>query len=197
MDIVILDLEWNQPLVSKKRVKGLIGEIIQIGAVRVDYSMNVSDSFERTIKPVHYLRMNKEIQELTLITDEELQSGASFQEAIEDFRSWCGKDCVFVTWGPDDRLVLLNNLEMFEMDTTWLPDVYDGQLMFDDQEMQEDRQWPLNYALYHYNEKPDGVHNALADVYNTAQVLKHLDMEECLRDEYFICGSEEKEEDDN
>jgi hypothetical protein len=73
------------------------------------------------------------------------------------------------------------------MDTSWLPGTFDAQLMFDDYEMQEGRQWPLNYALYHYQEKPDGAHNALADVLSTVSVLKHFDLADALGDVYFRC----------
>ncbi len=188
MNIIILDLEWNQPFNGRTQVSGLPGEIIQIGAVRTDELMNALDSYNQLIKPVYYTRMNKWVKELTLITDKDLEGGKSFVQAAGEFRAWCGADPVFVTWGPDDILMLKCNLEKSGLDTSWLPPTYDGQLMFDDQEMQEDRQWPLNYALYHYNEKPDGAHNALADVYSTIAVLRHLDMAACLKDEYFLCS---------
>ena len=192
MNVIVLDLEWNQPLSGRTRVSGLMGEIIQIGAVKTDENMNELDSYDQLIKPVYYTRMNKEISQLTLITDKDLEGGKPFVQAAEEFRAWCGEDPVFITWGPEDLLMLRNNLQKFELDTSWLPHAYDGQLMFDDQEMQEDRQWPLNYALYHYEEKPDGAHNALADVYSTILVLRHLDMPACLADPYFICGEEEE-----
>ena len=82
--------------------------------------------------------------------------------------------------------MLRDNLLYFGLDAAWLPRTYDAQLIFDDYEMQEDRSWPLNYALYHYSEKPDGQHNALADVLSTVLVLRHLDLEEALADDYFI-----------
>ena len=187
MDIIVFDLEWNQPTVRKKTVNGLIGEIIQIGAARIDLSGNVTDTFQQTIRPVYYQRVNRDVSNLTLITDEEISSGVSFASAIEAFRAWCGEDYVWISWGPDDLLVLRNNLEKFQMDTSWLPGTFDAQLMFDDYEMQEGRQWPLNYALYHYQEKPDGAHNALADVLSTVSVLKHFDLADALGDVYFRC----------
>lgn len=187
MTTIVLDLEWNQPTVRKKTVNGLIGEVIQIGAAKIDGSGEVLDTFSVTIKPVHYLKVNREIASLTLITNEEISGGVPFSDAIDQFRRWCGSDFVFLSWGPDDVALLKNNLEKFELDTAWLPPVFDAQLMFDDYEMQEGRQWPLNYALYHYKEKPAGAHNALADVRSTIAVLKHFDLAEALSDEYFRC----------
>lgn len=187
MTIIVFDLEWNQPTVRKKTVNGLIGEIIQIGAAKIDVSAELLEPFSVTIKPVYYLKVNKDISNLTLITDEEMNNGVSFSSAMDQFRKWCGEDFILISWGPDDVGVLKNNLEKFQLDTSWLPGVFDAQLMFDDYEMQEGRQWPLNYALYHYHEKPDGAHNALADVLSTIAVLKHFDLEDALSDEYFRC----------
>ena len=128
------------------------------------------------------------MSELTLLKDEDLEGGLPFKAAMDAFRAWCGEDCVFLSWSATDGHVLARNCEKFEYGTDWIPPIYDAQLIFDDYEMQEDRSWPLNYALYHFNEKPDGAHNALADVLSTALILKHLDLEEALKDEYFLCG---------
>ena len=188
MDIVVYDLEWNQVLEGRTKVPGLPGEIIQIGAAKIDLGSRVLDTFDVLIKPVRYSKLNKYVKDLTLITDADLEKGISFKEAADKFRSWCGDDFVFISWGPDDILMLENNLDFFGYDKSWLPDNFDAQLMFDDMEMEQNRQWPLNYALFHFNERPSGAHNALADVLSTVAVLKHLDLEEGLADNYFKCN---------
>ncbi len=195
MDRIVVDLEWNQPKVMKKRVRGLIGEIIQIGAAKIDADTNVISTFEQIIKPEYYRSMNKDIAELTLISDADLEKGISFADAVAAFREWCGEEFTFITWGPDDYRVLDNNLGIKGLDRGWLPPCVDAQLVFDDQEMGEGRNYALNYALFHFKEKPDGAHNALADVLSTVAVLKHLDMDEALSDEYFRCDF--GDEDDN
>ena len=195
MTRIVIDLEWNQPLAGRTRATGLSGEIIQIGAAKIDENCNVLDTISLIIRPVYYIRINKDIEKLTLITDEDLKNGLPIEEAISQFKSWCGENFVFIEWGPDDITMLENNLKKFELDNSWLPKCYDAQLMFDDMEMQEDRQWPLNYALYHYKEKPDGAHNALADVLSTVLILRHLDLEDGLSDDYFRCDY--LEDDDN
>ena len=187
MNLIVLDLEWNCPTVGKKSIQGLGGEIIQIGAVKIDENCKVLDSFDACIKPQRYTKMNKYVEKLTLITDEDLQKGLPIDAVTAGFKAWCGDEFVFLTWGPDDFRVLEENLTYYELDSDWLPATYDVQLMFDDMEMQEDKQWPLNYALYHFEEKPDGAHNALADSISTVQVLKHLDLADGLSDEYFRC----------
>ena len=187
MNVIVFDLEWNQVLEGRTRNKNLSGEIIQIGAAIIDEDCNIKDTFSCLIKPVIYRKMNRHVADLTLISDKDLESGISFKEAIISFKQWCGDDAILISWGPDDISMLKHNLRFFNMDYEWLPETYDGQLMFDDMEMQEDRQWPLNYALFHFNEKPDGAHNALVDVISTVKVLKHLDLNDGLTDEYFRC----------
>ncbi len=196
MTAIIIDLEWNYPVRGTRGVEGLPHEIIQIGAGKIDGEANITDTFSEFVRPKYYTRLNKDVAELTLIKNEELQGAKSFPEVMEAFRSWCGGDFVFITWSGTDIRVLERNFIKHGMDTGWLPPVYDAQLMFDDMEMQEDRSWPLNYALYHYNEKPDGAHNALADVYSTALVLKHLDLADGLSDDFFRCDRGAFEEED-
>lgn len=196
MTPIIIDLEWNQPLKGRTPVEGLPDEIIQIGAAKIDLEGNVLDTFSQIVKPYYYPKLNKDVAELTLLTDEDLQIGLPFAQAMDAFRAWCGEDCVFLSWSATDGFVMARNCEKFGYGTGWMPKIFDAQLMFDDYEMQEDRSWPLNYALYHFQEKPDGAHNALADVLSTALVLKHLDLAEALEDEYFLCWPREAEYDD-
>ena len=188
MTQIVIDLEWNQPLKGRTAVEGLRDEIIQIGAAKIDPEGNVLDTFSQIVKPFYYTKLNKDVSELTLRTDADLETGLPFAQAMDAFRAWCEEDYVFLSWSATDGYVLARNCEKFGYGTDWLPKMYDAQLMFDDYEMQEDRSWPLNYALYHFQEKPDGAHNALADVLSTVLVLKHLDLAEALQDEYFLCG---------
>ncbi|MBQ9826787.1 MAG: exonuclease domain-containing protein [Firmicutes bacterium] len=185
MTPIVIDLEWNHAMPGRRPVDGLPNEIIQIGAARIDDGFNVVSTFSELIKPCYYPRLCKDITELTLIKDADLEGAAPFLQVMEAFRDWCGTGYVFVSWGPNDILELRRNCDKFGFATDWIADCFDAQLMFDDMKMQEDRNWPLNYALYHFNEKPAGAHNALADVLSTVSVLKHLDLTDGLEDEYY------------
>jgi len=196
MTPIIFDLEWNQPLKGRTPVEGLPDEIIQIGAAKIDLEGNVLDTFSQIVKPFYYTKLNKDVAELTLLKDEDLEGGLPFAQAMDAFRTWCGEDYVLLSWSATDGFVMARNCEKFGYGTDWMPKIFDAQLMFDDYEMGEDRSWPLNYALYHFQEKPDGAHNALADVLSTALVLKHLDLAEALEDEYFLCWPREAEDAD-
>ena len=55
MQYIILDMEWNQPWPgshsAKKLPLPLRGEIVQIGAVRMDAQQNLLDEFQILIRP--------------------------------------------------------------------------------------------------------------------------------------------------
>lgn len=184
MKYIVFDMEWNQPLIPKKRVNGLKGEIIQIGAVALDENMDEIGTFDVTIRPRFYIHMNRDVSELTKIRQEDIDRGISFEEAIEEFRAWCGEDCCLVSWSFSDMDMLINNLRKYELDEDWLPECYDAQLMFDDQFTQEDRDFALSYALYYFSEKPEAAHDALDDARSTVKVLRHIDLEEGLIEEF-------------
>ncbi|MFR8334570.1 MAG: hypothetical protein ACLU9S_21290 [Oscillospiraceae bacterium] len=46
---MILDLEWNGT--CSRRIKGFINEIIEFGAVKVDESLNILDTYEALVRP--------------------------------------------------------------------------------------------------------------------------------------------------
>ena len=53
-----MDMEWNQPY-SKQQLKTnndvtLYGEIVQIGAVKMDDCFNITDTFKVTVIPTVY-----------------------------------------------------------------------------------------------------------------------------------------------
>lgn len=59
MNLIVFDLEWNMGNAPKTfNYHGaeltLRGEIIQIGAVRVDENGDVLDTFEMTLRPPHF-----------------------------------------------------------------------------------------------------------------------------------------------
>lgn len=186
MSYIVLDLEWNYAKSRKFMARDpflLRGEIIQIGAVKLNEELGITDSFNRIVKPDIYPRIHKKVQELTLITDEDLAGGVPFREAIDDFRAWCDPEDIILTWGPDDIPMLLDNLDFREMDSDWIPEDFDAQWMFDDQVTQGDRQYSLDYARYKFGIKGRNAHDALNDAYNTAEVIQHLQVAQWIEEE--------------
>ena len=192
MEYIVLDLEWNQPVSKWKTITSpvhLRGEIIQIGAARVNEKLDILDTFNVKIKPVYYTKMNKKVSELTGIHGSDLADGLAFSEAMDQFQEWCG-DCPFVTWGPDDMRILEDNLQIHEMDLDWLPMAYDAQEIFDDQVTMEGRQYGLSYAMFRFGVKPLAAHDALNDTINTVKVLRNLSFRRGIEAQMGYCRLE-------
>ena len=139
MDYIVLDMEWNQPWPGSPSSRKVLpvhirGEIIQIGAVRVTEDQQVCDEFSIMIKPKYYRHLNRRVSKLTGIKESRLKAeGIPFAEAIERFRSWCGEDVVFLTWGFDDITILRENLQLHELSYDWVDRWFNAQMMFNAQ----------------------------------------------------------------
>ena len=70
MHYVVMDLEWNQAMSSKSSVFNklpihLRGEIIEIGAVKLNEDMTPGEEFKIDVKPVYFKRMHYKVKKLT------------------------------------------------------------------------------------------------------------------------------------
>ena len=103
MDYIVLDMEWNQPWPGSPSARKVLpvqirGEILQIGAVRVTEDRQVADEFQVLIKPKYYKRLSRRVSKLTGIKEADLRErGVPMEDAIADFRAWCGQDVIFLT----------------------------------------------------------------------------------------------------
>lgn len=184
MKYISLDLEWNQAYAQKalavqKRLESrLRGEVIQIGAVKLDEQLNIIGSYRIIVKPKFFKSIQRHVMRLTGITQTMLDHGTPLPEAIERFHRWCGEDFAFLTWGPDDIPMLEDNLRAHKIDGAWLHRTYDLQLIFSRQtEDGAKRQRSLEYAMEHFGiEQNLPAHDALNDAYFTALVAKRLDV---------------------
>ena len=134
MNYVIFDLEWNQPADPSVMVTDpllLTGEIIEIGAVKLDDDFKLIDELRLYITPKHYTRMHKRIAALTGIRDKDLMTrGIPFPEAYEKFREWCGEEYAFMTWSMSDVPMFVDNMLLHDIDVSDLPVCYDIQRVF-------------------------------------------------------------------
>ena len=188
MYYITLDLEWNQAYaekalaVQKRLSRRLRGEVIQIGAVKLDKNMNPCGSYQIIVKPKYFKKIHKHVSVLTGITQDQMDLGVSLPEAAERFRRWCGKDFAFLTWGPDDIPMLKENFRVHDIPSSWLDSNYDLQLIFNRQTDDGTKQRSLEYAMEHF-EIPLTLpaHDALNDAYFTALVAAKLNVEEGIR----------------
>lgn len=145
MNIIVLDLEWNQANgTSEQEVAAIPFEIVEIGAVRlkadakeasasgldaplcpktVDDStnddkvdVNKTDQFNRLIRPSVYHEMNQITGKLIHLRMKELKKGNPFPEVAEDFLRWCGEgEYRFASWGSSDLTELQRNMAFYHM----------------------------------------------------------------------------------
>ena len=183
MNYIVLDLEWNQAyaqmaMAVQKRISlRLRGEVIQIGAVKLNESLVPCGSYSICVKPKFFKKIQRHVMKLTGIDQDMLDRGSPLPEAIEGFRRWCGEDFAFLTWGPDDIPMLKDNLRAHKLDCSWLERDYDLQIIFNRQTDGQKKQRSLEYAMELFGiEQNLPPHDALNDAYFTALVASKLDI---------------------
>ena len=183
MNYIVLDMEWNQPWPGSPSARKVLpvqirGEIIQIGAVRVTEDQQVADEFQIMIKPKYYRRLNRRVSKLTGIKEFQLrEEGVSMEEAMEKFRTWCGEDVIFLTWGFDDITILRENLKLYGIEEDWVSRWYNAQMIFNAQTDGSTAQKALKTAMEIFGiEATRPAHDALGDAYHTALICAKLDL---------------------
>lgn len=131
-----MDMEWNQVLTFSEMVKDpvfLTGEIIQIGAIKLNQTLEVVDSFNERIAPQYYTELHPKVAEITKLSNRDLQKGKGFHTVFNSFCDWCGDDFVFLVWGTEDLRILRKNMELHNIDTSFMPPCFNLQNIFVDQ----------------------------------------------------------------
>lgn len=112
MTFIILDLEWNG--VYLKRLRRYFNEIFEIGAVKMNESLEFVDTFHAVVKPVMSRKLTSAVQNLTGIEENELKKGIPFSQAISRLRKWIADpSAVIMTWSTTDLVVMLDNCKYF------------------------------------------------------------------------------------
>lgn len=184
MEYIVLDMEWNQPWPGSPSAQKVLpvqirGEIIQIGAVRLTFEGQIADEFQVLIRPKYYRRLNRRVSKLTGIKENRLRDeGIPFPDAMAQFRSWCGEDIVFLTWGFDDIGILRENLRLFGLEEGWTEKWFNAQMIFNAQTDGSNSQKALKTAMEIFGiEATRPAHDALGDAFHTAQICAKLDLQ--------------------
>jgi inhibitor of KinA sporulation pathway (predicted exonuclease) len=187
MNFVVVDFEWNQALRSDSPVFNhlpihLRGEIIEIGAVRLNPDLTLGEEFTIDVKPVFFRQIHYQVKKITGFDKERLSHGVSFPEAIKKFREFCGEDVTFITWGNDDQGIFEQNIIIHDLDWDWVSDWLNLQLIYNVQTGGDKNQKSLSEAMEHFGiEQTRTAHDALGDAYNTALVCSKLNMQDGVR----------------
>lgn len=184
MDYIVFDLEWNQSNTGKeKEIDRLPFEIIEIGAVKLNNKREITGKYNQLIKPKVYHEMHYVTQKLIHLEMDELETGKSFPEAATEFLEWCGKDCLFCSWGPLDLTEFQKNMKYYGMEP--LNDrpiaFFDVQKLFSIAFEDKKSRRSLEYAIDFLNiEKDIPFHRAFSDAYYTAKVFAAIRDEKVL-----------------
>lgn len=111
MEYIVLDLEWNSAYYKPQG--RFVNEIIQIGAVKLNEQFDVIDTFQVYIKSQIAKKLSSRTINLTGITNEKMNSGTSFRQAVSLYNNWAGDDTVTMTWSDSDLYAIVENSRIF------------------------------------------------------------------------------------
>lgn len=111
MSYIIIDLEATD---SSPR------EVIEIGAVKLDENLNITDTFQSFIKPKINSILSDFIKKLTKIDQQDVDSAESFSRVYDKFLSWAGEKPSILTWGKMDKKFILSSISIHNADASIL-----------------------------------------------------------------------------
>ena len=182
-NLVLFDLEWNigyQPYTFNYHgvQQTLRGEIVEIGAVKIDEDANVLDTFSIHLRPRIFRKLQHHIAKVTGLTQADLDKGEPIVQGLRRFMQWCGPDAEFAEWGLDDVPVLKQNLFLCNLDESRPTQWYDLQQIFlREHPRKEGEGMTLESVVTRMGipmERP--FHDALSDTLYTADVCRLLDL---------------------
>ena len=187
MNLIVFDLEWNigyQPKTFMYHGTELTlrGEIIQIGAARINARGDVLDTFEVNLRPRIFRKLQHHIAKVTGLSQGDLDAGLPMREGLQKFLDWAGPDAELAEWGLDDVPVLKQNLFLVGLDENWPDRWYDLQRIFlQAYPRKEGEGLTLESVVDRLGiPKEEPFHNALDDALYTAKVCRKLPLAEGL-----------------
>ena len=100
MIYIVMDLEatcWEKKPTDQEQ------EIIEVGAVKLNHHLEKIDEFNAIVKPVEDPVLSPFCQELTHISQEDVETSETFNHVFPKFLQWIGKrSYAMVSWGRYD-----------------------------------------------------------------------------------------------
>jgi len=194
---IVLDLEMCQvPKAKKTKEYHYKNEIIQIGAVKLNKDFAEVSRFSTFVKP-QFGYVDSFIEELTGISQQNVENAPVFEDAIREFLNWVDdENAVMVSWSRSDLKQFKIEINGKGITTGELDRYFDSWI--DCQELfgiatNASASWGLERAIFAANIVAEGhMHDGLADAVNTASLFrliktqpdfKLIDIYESLRHE--------------
>ncbi len=116
-EFVIFDLEATCYESNINAPVDFFNEIIDIGAVKVDEDGKIIDQFSKFAKPKTYPTISKFCNELTTITQDDIDNAEPLKNILEEFLIW-SENSTFISWGFYDikqlsKDLIRNDLEIY------------------------------------------------------------------------------------
>jgi len=174
LDYIILDIEFN----GRKFASELPMEVIEIGAVRLNSSLEQVDEFSALIKPIYFSKLNSFIKKKTGIPQEDIDVASRFPKVIGDFNAWLKKSDSFLlfTWGGEDLKRIVYDTRMHKLDDSfWMAADYFDLLKGYIRYKNVTNDVSVEAALIDLEITAEGsAHRALDDARMTAEVFRKI-----------------------
>lgn len=180
----VVDLEMCKvPRQARTNKKMCAREVIQIGAVLLNETLEVIDKFSTYVSP-QFGRIDDEINQLTGIRNEDVIHAPVLSDAFNTFLSWLPTDTKLVSWSNNDEAQIRKELAYKEIEVAGIEDMLDSwidcQKTFGEK-LNSERCYRLSEALVAADIiYEDGAHDGLVDAYNTALLFAKMEREDEL-----------------
>ena len=183
MKAVFVDFEMNPIGKKQKEVRRICkGEIIEIGAVKIDEAGTEISSYKEYVRPEYTTKMNATCQKLTGITMEMLADAPHFTQAFDHFLGWCrdknDNDYEMYAWSENDWHQLtcemrLKKLDMKDHSISWMLGHWQNFQQIYCNLLGLSNVISLDKAVNTLGESFDGqMHDALWDARNTSKLYR-------------------------
>lgn len=154
-------------------------ETIEIGAVKINDKGKTVGSFTVFIKPFLFTELSKFCKSLTHITQEQVDNGITFPEAIKQFHTWCGDEFRLWSWGDYDKKQLKQDGMLHGVDVSFLNGRHYN-LSMGFRRKEKTKKCGVSTALALSNLTFEGTqHRGIDDAINIAKIF-------CLNREWYI-----------
>lgn len=163
-----------------------MNEIIEIGAVLLDDSLAEIGHFSTFVRPRIACKLNSRTKNLTHITNQDVQSGIPFPQAVKELTDFLGTaDTTALSWGDTDLRVLIENMRYFlkSEHIPFLANYLDLQKYYHTvTERPLNQQASLSHAAESLNIDPEkySLHRALDDSMLSADCFRAVFDRECV-----------------
>jgi inhibitor of KinA sporulation pathway (predicted exonuclease) len=174
LDYIVLDIEFN----GRKFASEHPMEVIEIGAVRLNSSLELVDEFSALIKPIYFAKLNSFIKKKTGIPQEDIDKASRFPKVHADFTAWLKRSEQFLlmTWGGEDLKRIVLDTRMHKLDDAfWMAADYFDLLKGYIRYKNVTNDVSVEAALQDLEIPAEGsAHRALDDARMTAEVLRKI-----------------------